>query len=50
MRRVAPNLVITSEAFGRAMIAVASPGTEIPGHILRPADINRLGTAPTRHN
>ncbi|MEJ8640738.1 epimerase [Streptomyces sp. MS1.HAVA.3] len=30
LRRVAPNLVITSEAFGRAMIAVATPGTEIP--------------------
>ncbi|WP_374777742.1 epimerase [Streptomyces sp. NBC_01310] len=50
LRRVAPNLVITSEAFGRAMIAVATPGTEIPGHILRPADINRLGGARTRHN
>ncbi|WP_053702739.1 epimerase [Streptomyces sp. WM6368] len=50
VRRVAPNLVITSEAFGRAMIAVATPGTEVPGHILRPADINRLGGAPTRHN
>ncbi|MFD4918524.1 epimerase [Streptomyces virginiae] len=50
VRRVAPNLVITSEAFGRAMIAVARPGTEVPGHILRPADINRLGGAPTRHN
>ncbi len=32
------------------MIAVATPGTEIPGHILRPADINRLGAARTRHN
>ncbi|MFD7258148.1 epimerase [Streptomyces sp. NPDC059874] len=50
VRRVAPNLVITSEAFGRAMIAVATPGTEVPGHILRPADINRLGGAVTRHN
>uniref|UniRef100_A0AAU2JZU5 Epimerase n=1 Tax=Streptomyces sp. NBC_00049 TaxID=2903617 RepID=A0AAU2JZU5_9ACTN len=50
LRRVAPDLVITSEAFGKAMIAVATPGTEIPGHILRPADINRLGGARTRHN
>ncbi|MEV7520257.1 epimerase [Streptomyces sp. NPDC091371] len=50
VRRVAPNLVIPSEALGRAMIAVATPGTEIPGHILRPADINRLGGAVTRHN
>ncbi|MFD6969748.1 epimerase [Streptomyces sp. NPDC059979] len=50
LRRVAPNLVVTSEAFGRAMIAVATPGTELPGHILRPADINRLGGARTRHN
>ncbi|MFF8268567.1 epimerase [Streptomyces sp. NPDC016562] len=50
LRRIAPNLVITSEAFGRAMIAVATPGTEVPGHILRPADINRLGGAGTRRN
>ncbi|MEV7509073.1 epimerase [Streptomyces sp. NPDC090085] len=50
LRRLSPDLVITSEAFGRAMIAVATPGTEIPGHILRPADINRLGAARTRHN
>ncbi|MBZ9599841.1 epimerase [Streptomyces erythrochromogenes] len=50
LRRFAPDLVITSEAFGRAMIAVATPGTEVPGHILRPADINRLGGAPTRKN
>ncbi|WP_046775852.1 epimerase [Streptomyces yangpuensis] len=50
LRRFAPDLVITSEAFGRAMIAVATPGTEVPGHILRPADINRLGGAPTRRN
>ncbi|MEU7729314.1 epimerase [Streptomyces sp. NPDC040724] len=50
VRRFAPNLVITSEAFGRAMIAVATPGTRVPGHILRPADINRLGAAPTSQN
>lgn len=50
LRRLAPDLVITSEAFGRAMIAVATPGTEVPGHILLPADINRLGRARTRHN
>lgn len=43
LRRVAPNLVITSDTLGRAMIAVATPGTEVPGHVLRPADINRLG-------
>ncbi|WP_329376475.1 epimerase [Streptomyces sp. NBC_01351] len=43
VRRVAPNLVIPSEAMGRAMIAVATPGTEVPGHVLGPADINRLG-------
>ncbi|MEU9164730.1 epimerase [Streptomyces sp. NPDC048424] len=50
LRRVAPNLVITSDTLGRAMIAVATPGTAVPGHILRPADINRLGAAPTRQN
>ncbi|WP_404953174.1 epimerase [Streptomyces sp. 147326] len=50
LRRIAPNLVITSDTFGRAMIAVATPGTQVPGHILRPADINRLGAAPTRQN
>ncbi|MDX3539693.1 epimerase [Streptomyces sp. MB09-01] len=50
LRRVAPNLVITSDTFGRAMIAVATPGTQVPGHILRPADINRLGASPTRQN
>ncbi|MCX4695309.1 epimerase [Streptomyces sp. NBC_01408] len=50
LRRVAPNLVITSDTFGRAMIAVATPGTQVPGHILRPQDINRLGAAATRHN
>lgn len=30
VRRVAPNLVITSEAFGRAMIAVAAPAPRSP--------------------
>lgn len=50
LRRVAPNLVVTTEDLGRAMIAVATPGTEVPGRILRPQDINRLGAAATRHN
>ncbi|APU43616.1 MULTISPECIES: Rossmann-fold NAD(P)-binding domain-containing protein [unclassified Streptomyces] len=50
LRRLSPDLVLTSEAFGRAMIAVAAPGTEVPGHILEPADINRLGSARTRSN
>ncbi|MEU9304132.1 epimerase [Streptomyces sp. NPDC048269] len=44
LRRIAPDLVITSETLGLAMIAVATPGTEITGHVLRPKDINRLGT------
>ncbi|MFG2981865.1 epimerase [Streptomyces sp. NPDC048258] len=43
LRRIAPDLVITSETLGRAMIAVATPGTEVPGRVLRPKDINRLG-------
>ncbi|MCX5010207.1 epimerase [Streptomyces sp. NBC_00555] len=50
VRRIAPDLVIPSEAMGRAMIAVASPGTEVAGRTLRPKDINRLGGAATRHN
>ncbi|MFE2324701.1 epimerase [Streptomyces sp. NPDC059385] len=50
LRRIAPNLVTSSEEMGRAMIAVATPGTEVPGHVLRPADINRLGAGVTRHN
>ncbi|MFE9630012.1 epimerase [Streptomyces sp. NPDC006463] len=45
LRRIAPDLVITTETLGRAMIAVATPGTEVPGRVLRPKDINRLGTA-----
>ncbi|MGW7347203.1 epimerase [Streptomyces sp. NPDC054854] len=49
LRRIAPNLVTTTEDLGRAMIAVAAGG-EVPGRILRPRDINRLGAAPTRHN
>ncbi|MFG2749623.1 Rossmann-fold NAD(P)-binding domain-containing protein [Streptomyces xanthophaeus] len=49
LRRVAPNLVTTTEDIGRAMIAVATPGTGIPGRILRPADINRLGAAAAGH-
>ncbi|MEU9109996.1 hypothetical protein AB0D54_37875 [Streptomyces xanthophaeus] len=49
LRRVAPNLVTTTEDIGRAMIAVATPGTEVPGRILRPADINRLGVAAAGH-
>ncbi|WP_328929174.1 epimerase [Streptomyces sp. NBC_00190] len=43
LRRIAPDLVITTETLGRAMIAVATPGTEVPGRILRPRDINLLG-------
>ncbi|WP_405677109.1 epimerase [Streptomyces sp. NBC_00868] len=43
LRRIAPDLVITTETLGRAMIAVAAPGTEVPGRILRPRDINLLG-------
>ncbi|MET9606905.1 epimerase [Streptomyces sp. NPDC006512] len=50
LRLIAPNLVTTTEDLGRAMIAVATPGTEHPGRILRPQDINRLGAATTRHN
>ncbi|MGW6858887.1 epimerase [Streptomyces xanthophaeus] len=49
LRRIAPNLVTTTEDIGRAMIAVATPGTGIPGRILRPADINRLGAAAAGH-
>ncbi|GHI85656.1 epimerase [Streptomyces xanthophaeus] len=49
LRRVAPNLVTTTEDIGRAMIAVATPGTGIPGRVLRPADINRLGAAAAGH-
>ncbi|WP_031153002.1 Rossmann-fold NAD(P)-binding domain-containing protein [Streptomyces xanthophaeus] len=49
LRRVAPNLVTTTEDIGRAMIAVATPGTGIPGRVLRPADINRLGGAAAGH-
>ncbi|MCY0950081.1 epimerase [Streptomyces sp. H27-S2] len=46
LRRIAPNLVTTTEALGRAMIAVAAapPGAGVPGRILRPRDINRLAT------
>ncbi|MFD4243342.1 epimerase [Streptomyces sp. NPDC058525] len=50
VRRIAPDLVVTTEALGRAMIAVAAPGTEVAGRTLRPKDINRLGGAATRHN
>lgn len=45
LRRVAPNLVTTTRALGRAMIAVAAagPGDADTRRILRPRDINRLG-------
>ncbi|MER5873012.1 epimerase [Streptomyces sp. NPDC002044] len=44
LRRIAPDLVTTTEDLGRAMIAVAAPsGAGVPGRILRPRDINRLG-------
>ncbi|MFF7636442.1 epimerase [Kitasatospora sp. NPDC008050] len=42
LRKVAPNLVTTSEQMGRAMIAVAMPGFEATERILRTKDINRL--------
>ncbi|MFD9333232.1 epimerase [Streptomyces sp. NPDC060028] len=42
LRRVAPNLVTTTEALGRAMIAVAGPGPRGEQRVLRPQDINRL--------
>ncbi|MCX5192800.1 epimerase [Streptomyces sp. NBC_00249] len=53
LRRIAPNLVTTTEAIGRAMIAVASPppatapaaASEPAPRILRPRDINHLGRA-----
>lgn len=45
LRRVAPGLVTTTRALGRAMIAVtaAGPGDADTPRILRPKDINRLG-------
>ena len=45
VRRVAPDLVTTTEARGRAMVAVATPGTAVEQRILRPRDIHRLGAA-----
>lgn len=42
LRKVAPNLVTTSEYMGRAMIAVATPGVATPERVLRTKDINRL--------
>ncbi|MEV6953137.1 epimerase [Streptomyces sp. NPDC051183] len=46
LRRIAPNLVITTEAIGRAMIAVAGPGADAAAHgrVLRPRDINRIAS------
>ncbi|MCC0094329.1 epimerase [Streptomyces flavotricini] len=46
LRRIAPNLVTTTEALGRAMIAVATPDAGVRTRILRPQDINRLGQSP----
>ncbi|WP_327065136.1 NAD(P)H-binding protein [Kitasatospora sp. NBC_01250] len=55
LRKVAPNLVTTSEQMGRAMIAVATPGVVPPGadatrRILRTKDINRLTEHTERTN
>ncbi|MCX5380791.1 hypothetical protein [Streptomyces sp. NBC_00091] len=38
-----PNLITTTEAIGRAMTTVATPGSEVTTRVLRPQDINRLG-------
>ncbi|MFF5704960.1 epimerase [Streptomyces sp. NPDC012794] len=43
LRRIAPNQVTTTEALGRAMITVATPGAEVATRILHPRHINRLG-------
>lgn len=45
LRRVAPGLVTTTRALGRAMIAVAAagPGDADTRRIRRPKDIDRLG-------
>ncbi|MFD5144462.1 epimerase [Streptomyces sp. NPDC058401] len=45
LKRFAPDLVTTTRALGRAMIAVAAAGPGDAGtqRILRPRDINRLG-------
>ncbi|MFD8983936.1 epimerase [Streptomyces sp. NPDC059564] len=43
LRRFAPNHVTTTEAIGRAMIAVATPGSGVTTRILRPQDLNRVG-------
>ncbi|EFL18971.1 hypothetical protein [Streptomyces sp. C] len=40
--RFAPNQFTTTKALGRAMIAVATPGSEPGTRILRSPDINRL--------
>lgn len=48
LRRIAPNLITTTEALGRAMIAVAEPGADTSTRILRSQDINRLGEARPR--
>ncbi|MCY0930333.1 epimerase [Streptomyces sp. H27-H1] len=47
LKRFAPQLVTTTGALGRAMIAVAAagPGDERTQRILRPRDINRVGGA-----
>ncbi|MFD7840337.1 epimerase [Streptomyces sp. NPDC059761] len=47
LRRLAPNLVTTTEALGRAVIAVARPDAGVRTRILRPQDINRLGRSPS---
>jgi uncharacterized protein YbjT (DUF2867 family) len=46
LRRLAPNLVTTNEAVGRAMIALAVSGS--PSRILEVRDINSLGYKGTR--
>ncbi|UQX04257.1 NAD-dependent epimerase/dehydratase family protein [Streptomyces sp. RerS4] len=47
LRRFAPNHLTTTDAIGRAMIAVATPGSEASAptapRILRPRDINHAG-------
>ncbi|ATZ22880.1 epimerase [Streptomyces lavendulae] len=47
LRRFAPDKVTTTEAIGRAMIAAATPATAPTGRILRPRDINHLGSQPS---
>lgn len=43
VRRIWPNHVTTTAAIGRAMIAVATPGSGVTNRILRPRDLNHVG-------